>query len=76
MNENHGRETRILRLRQVMDRVGLKRSTIYAAMRSDTFPRSVQIGRRAVGWLEADINDFVERRPRTGDQPIRAGNSL
>jgi prophage regulatory protein len=46
---------RFLRLGQVMDATGKKRSDIYAGMEEGTFPKSFKIGARAVAWLEDDI---------------------
>jgi prophage regulatory protein len=75
MHHHDERSGRILRLPQVMERVGLRRSSIYAGMRSNEFPRSVRIGRRAIGWHEAEINDFVENRARTGESQHIAGGA-
>lgn len=52
---------KILRLNQVKDRVGLSRSTIYAAMKGGSFPSSVQLGPRAIGWLESDVDDWLDK---------------
>nr|WP_149866390.1 AlpA family phage regulatory protein [Tropicimonas marinistellae] len=41
---------------------GLSRSTIYAMMARDEFPRPVRIGRRAVGWREIDMRTWLESR--------------
>ena len=56
---------RLLRLRDVIERTGLARSTIYELMAEDEFPRSVKLGRRTVAWHEADINEWIETRPET-----------
>lgn len=52
----------ILRLPAVIERVGLRRSSIYMAMQTGDFPRPVAIGPRAVGWLERDIADWIATR--------------
>lgn len=49
----------ILRLPAVQVRTGLSRSTIYARIAEGTFPHSIHLGERAVGWLESDINDWI-----------------
>jgi prophage regulatory protein len=51
------RQQRILRLPEVKAKTGFGRSTIYALM-----PRSIRIGARAVGWLESDIDQWIETR--------------
>ena len=45
----------ILRLPEVKRSTGLSRSTIYLRIAEGTFPKSVSLGGRAVGWLEAEI---------------------
>ena len=52
---------RILRRKQVESRTGLSRSTIYARMVENSFPRPVNLGGgRAVGWLESEIDTWLE----------------
>jgi prophage regulatory protein len=46
----------------VQVRVGLSRSTIYEAIGRDEFPPSISLGARAVGWLESDIDAWLETR--------------
>lgn len=41
---------------------GLGRSSIYDGMADGTFPQSVKIGKRAVGWLTSDLNKWLEAR--------------
>lgn len=52
----------ILRLPQVKTRVGLSRSSIYLAISQGTFPRPVRLGARAVGWVAADIEAWLNAR--------------
>ena len=49
----------ILRLQQVLDRVGLSRSFIYLAVANGTFPALISLGPRATGWDEADIDRWI-----------------
>lgn len=52
----------ILRLPSVISRTGLSRSSIYAMIRLGKFPPSVSLGGpRAVGWVQRDIDDWLER---------------
>lgn len=59
---------RIIRRKQLEARLGLSRSTIYGKLTPNpnrpneydpTFPKPIQIGSRAVGWLESEINDWL-----------------
>ncbi len=52
----------ILRRHQVQQRTGLSRSTLYQYIKEGAFPASVQLGPRAVGWLESDISDWITAR--------------
>ncbi|RYY23396.1 MAG: AlpA family phage regulatory protein [Sphingomonadales bacterium] len=46
---------RILRIKTVLEKTGLSRSTMYRRMQEGTFPKSIQISTRCVGWHEADV---------------------
>ena len=52
----------ILRRKQVEVRTGLSRSTIYARIKSGTFPAPVSLGPRAVGWIENDVHRWLSDR--------------
>lgn len=49
---------KLIRLPTVLDRVGLKRSTIYKRMKADAFPHPVKIG-GASAWVEAEVDAYV-----------------
>ena len=53
---------RILRLPEVMARTGLSRSTIYLRISQDNFPKPVSLGARAVGWVEAEIQEWLQQQ--------------
>jgi prophage regulatory protein len=52
----------MLRLPAVEERTGLARSSIYRAMEEDGFPRPVRIGRRAVAWVEAEVEAWLDAK--------------
>ena len=52
----------ILRLPTVKDRTGLSRSTIYLRISEGTFPKPISLGSRAVGWIESEINEWLDQR--------------
>lgn len=54
----------IIRLPVVKTRTGKSRSGIYRAIAEGTFPAPVKIGDRAVGWLENEVDQWIERLPR------------
>lgn len=51
---------KIIRLVDVMARTGLSRSNIYLQMSEDRFPKSIAIGLRSVGWLEHEIDEWID----------------
>jgi prophage regulatory protein len=52
----------ILRARQVREKTGLSRSTIYLKIQKGEFPAGVSLGDRAVGWLSNDIEGWITSR--------------
>jgi prophage regulatory protein len=53
---------RILRRRGVEQLVGLGRSQIYSLMETRLFPKQIKLGPRAVGWVEEEIEAWIEER--------------
>lgn len=58
----------IIRRKHVEARTGLSRSSIYARLRQNpkrpedydpTFPQPVNIGAKAVGWIESEIDAWI-----------------
>ena len=50
---------RILRIKTVLDRTGLSRSTLYRRLQARTFPEQVSISKRCVGWRESAIKVWL-----------------
>jgi len=50
----------IVRLRTIKEWTGLSRSTIYLMMKTGSFPKSISLGARSVGWLESDIQAWFD----------------
>lgn len=55
-------EDKYLRVKQVIERTGLSRPTIYNMMNAGTFPNKTALGERAVAWLESEIVLWMEAR--------------
>ncbi|MFZ6677105.1 helix-turn-helix transcriptional regulator [Undibacterium sp. Tian12W] len=64
----------ILRLPDVMKRTGLSRSSIYNAIKAGTFPQSVSLGARAVGWFSNLVDEWIAARTSNAMQTV-ASNS-
>ena len=50
---------RIIRLKTVLARTGLSRTTLYRKMGEGTFPRQVKISVHGAGWHESAVNRWV-----------------
>jgi prophage regulatory protein len=59
---------RIVRMKTVLARTGLSKSTIYRKIAEGTFPPRIKISVNGAGWHESDINRWVANpvgwRPR------------
>ena len=54
---------RILRYRQVKaEKVDLSRAQVDRLEAKGKFPKRVQLGPKSVGWVETEIDEWVERR--------------
>ncbi len=63
----------ILRLPEVSRRTGLGRSSLYAYIQGGRFPRPIKLGPRAVGWLDAEVSEWIAARvhARNRAEPAR-----
>ena len=54
--------TTILRLPAVVKITGLSRSTIYNRISENRFPRQISLGGRAIGFVESEINLWIQEK--------------
>ncbi|WP_166879071.1 AlpA family transcriptional regulator [Massilia mucilaginosa] len=52
---------RIIRLPEVIGKTGLARATLYRMATSGRFPASISLGGKAIGWVESEIDAWIER---------------
>ena len=64
----------ILRLPAVKSRTGLSRSTIYLLLSRGTFPKSVSLGERAIGFVESEVDDWIAQRIETSRMQQQRGS--
>lgn len=50
---------RIIRLKTVLARTGLSRTTLYRKIGDGTFPKQVRISIHGAGWHESAINRWI-----------------
>lgn len=63
---------RLLRLKQVLDRTGLPKSTVYSRISAGTFPRQVPVG-ASVRWLESEVEEWIQLQVDARDQQVGQG---
>lgn len=67
-------QTRLIRLPEVVARVGIKRSTIYQRMAEGRFPRARSLGPKSAVWVESEIDDWINSvigMPPHEEGPVR-----
>jgi prophage regulatory protein len=54
---------RIVRIKTVLNRTGLSRSTLYLKIQDGTFPRQIPISINGAGWSETALNCWIANPP-------------
>ncbi|MNF77914.1 Prophage CP4-57 regulatory protein (AlpA) [compost metagenome] len=55
-------ELRFIRMREVTQKTGLSKSSIYDQMAQGLFPKTVNLGGRSVAFVEAEIDAWMAAR--------------
>ncbi len=68
---NHVSSRTVLHLRDVLEITGLSRATLYIKIKKKEFPHQVSLGTHAVGWIEHEVQDWIDWRAnlRVGTEP-------
>ena len=53
---------KILRRQKVEEITGLSRSTIYALIQENSFPKPIKLSARAVGWSDEAVQTWLKGR--------------
>ncbi|HHQ4186782.1 TPA: helix-turn-helix transcriptional regulator [Vibrio cholerae] len=53
---------RLIRFREVLAMTGLSRSSMYRFIEENQFPTQVQLGGRAVAWVESEAQEWIAQR--------------
>ena len=59
---------KFLRLPDVLERTGYKRTTIYEMIKAGNFPAPVYLGQRTTGWVESEVEAWMQERIDARDQ--------
>lgn len=52
----------IIRMKQLVKKVGLCKATLYNMVKKGEFPRQLRIGQRATGWRRSEVLAWMEQR--------------
>jgi prophage regulatory protein len=52
---------KILRKKNVEDKTGLSATTIWRLEKNGLFPSRRSLGNNSVGWLESEVNHWIEK---------------
>jgi len=53
---------RLIKLKEVIEKTSLGRSTIYEFMTDGRFPKQVSLGAKSVAWVESEVDDWIMER--------------
>lgn len=66
---------KMLRAPEVMARIGWSRVTLWRRVRAGAFPAPVELGSNMIGWLEEEVEEWIEAQPRRTYPTDNAGTS-
>jgi prophage regulatory protein len=52
----------IIKLPALKEKTGKSRSSLYLMIANGSFPKPIKLGRRSVGWLESEVENWIEKR--------------
>jgi prophage regulatory protein len=54
--------SRLVRIKEVLQLIGLSKTTLYKMIQEGKFPKSVSIYGSAVGWKQDEVADWINSR--------------
>jgi prophage regulatory protein len=67
--------SKMLRLPAVKKKTGLSRSSIYLRISQGTFPKQINLGVRAVAWVESEILDWIDSRIQARNAEVESNEA-
>ncbi|VXD07177.1 helix-turn-helix transcriptional regulator [Serratia oryzae] len=64
-------DIKLLRLTDVMQKTGFKKSWIYLLVKQGGFPPAVKIGSRSVAWVESEVNAWIAERINKREETLK-----
>ncbi len=63
---------KVLRLPQVLEQVGLKKTALYKMIQDGEFPKQIKLGKHASGWKESEVQNWIHSRPAKEPRQVAA----
>jgi len=63
---------RVLPTNVVLDRICISKTQMYRLINSGEFPKPIPIGLQRVGFIEDEVNAWIEQRMRMRDEGVGA----
>lgn len=64
---------KLMRMPDVLDAIGISKSTLYRMVAAGEFPAGVRIGERAIAWPSDEVQEFIRvRRAERGSRAAAA----
>lgn len=55
---------RYLRLKELQERMGVSRATIYRWAKDYDFPKPLKLGPGTSAWRQSEVEEWLQQRPR------------
>lgn len=68
-------ELRVIRFCELKKKVGASRSTIFRWERDGRFPKHFKLGENSIGWIQADIEEWLLTRAGITTEKKDGGNN-
>lgn len=52
----------VLKIFEVVSQTSLSKTGIYDAVKSNSFPRPLKLGKRSSGWLQSEVSEWIAER--------------
>jgi len=61
---------KILRCKEIENKISLKKSTIYAMIQNGLFPGPIKLNQKSVGWIESEVDEWLNQRAMERDSTL------
>ena len=59
-----GVNMRVIRIKEVCQKVGLSRPSVLRKSREGTFPARINVGARAIGFIEEEVEEWLQEQAK------------